>query len=128
VSYSTDPAYAAYYGQAGQYNSTVSWWNGTEYGWRTVYGIGIVSGSRHLSLDQEFENWFLSGTVQSQIPTNEWEYPANQTVALPAVFDAALDPSSIVPLNDATTPSAVAASIYGWVSTYQELANRLLPP
>jgi thiamine transport system substrate-binding protein len=128
VSYSTDPAYAAYSGEAGQYNSTVSWWNGTEYGWRTVYGIGIVSGSRHLTLDQEFEDWFLSGTVQSEIPTNEWEYPANGSVTVPAVFDAALDPSAIVPLNEATTPAAVAASLYGWVSTYEELANRLLPP
>jgi thiamine transport system substrate-binding protein len=128
VSYSTDPAYWAYYGPSGQYNSTVSWWNGTEYGWRTVYGIGIVSGSRHMTLDQEFENWFLSGAVQNELPTNEWEYPANETVPVPPVFAAALDPSAIVPLNDATTPAQVAASLDGWVSTYQELANRLLPP
>ena len=72
VSYSTDPAYAAYYGPPNQFNATVSWWNGTAYGWRSVYGLGIVSGSRHLSLDEQFEQWFLSGAVQSQIPTNEW--------------------------------------------------------
>ena len=71
VSYSTDPAYAAANGEAGQFNSTVSWWNGTEYAWRTIYGIGIVSGTHHLTLDQEFENWFLSGTVQSEIPESE---------------------------------------------------------
>jgi thiamine transport system substrate-binding protein len=128
VSYSTDPAYAAYYGESGQFNSTVSWWNGTAYGWRTIYGIGIVAGSRHLALDEEFENWFLSGAVQSQIPTSEWEYPANETVPVPAVFDAAIDPATIVPLNDATTPSDLAASLNGWVTTYQELANRLVPP
>ena len=81
-----------------------------------------------MTLDQEFENWFLSGTVQSEIPTNEWEYPSNGTVPLPAVFGAALDPSTIVPLNEATTPADVVASLYGWVSTYEELANRLLPP
>jgi thiamine transport system substrate-binding protein len=128
VSYSTDPAYAAYYGDAGQFNSTVSWWNGTAYGWRTVYGVGIVSGSRHLALDEEFENWLLSGPVQSEIPTNEWEYPANTTVALPPVFAAALDPSGIVPLNDGTTAGVLTGSLAGWLSTYQELANRLLPP
>jgi len=128
VSYSTDPAYEAYYGQSGSFNSTVSWWNGTAYGWRTIYGIGIVAGTRHLALDQEFENWFLGGAVQSQIPTTEWEYPANATVPVPSVYDAAIDPASIVALNDATTPGDLAASLIGWVTTYQELANRLLPP
>jgi thiamine transport system substrate-binding protein len=128
VSYSTDPAYAAYYGAAGQFNSTVSWWNGTAYGWRTVYGVGIVSGSRHLTLDQEFENWLLSGTVQAEIPTNEWEYPANTTISLPPVYAAALDPSGIVPLNEGTTPNQVVDSLNGWLTTYEELANQLLPP
>ncbi len=128
VSYSTDPAYAAFYNQSGQYNSTVSWWNGTAYGWRTIYGIGIVAGSRHLALDEAFENWFLSGTVQSQIPTSEWEYPANETIGVPSVYDAAVDPSLITPLNDATTPAGLAASIGGWVTTYQELADQYLPP
>jgi thiamine transport system substrate-binding protein len=128
VSYSTDPAYAAYYNESGQYNSTVSWWNGTAYGWRTIYGIGIVAGSRHLSLDEEFENWFLSGAVQSEIPLNEWEYPANTTVGVPSVYDAAIDPSTVVPLNNATTPAQLATSIGGWVTTYQELADQYLPP
>lgn len=128
VSYSTDPAYAAYYGQAGQYNATVTWWNGTAYGWKTIYGVGIVSGTRHLALAQEFVNWLLSGSVQSEIPLNEWEYPANGTIGLPSVYASALDPSTVVPLNEATTPSAVARSLTGWVTTYQELANRLLPP
>ena len=128
VSYSTDSAYAAYYGQSGQYNSTVSWWNGTAYGWQTIYGIGIVSGSRHLALDRAFVDWMLAGGVQAEIPLNEWEYPANETIALPSVYAAAIDPSSVVPLNGAVPPSAVAGSLPGWVTTYQELANRLLPP
>ncbi len=128
VSYSTDPAYAAYYGQGGQFNSTVSWWNGTAYGWRTIYGVGIVAGSHHLSLDEEFVNWMLSGSVQSEIPLNEWEYPANGTVPIPSVYSAALDPAGITPLNGLTTPSGVTASLPGWITTYQELADRLIPP
>ncbi len=128
VSYSTDPAYAAYYGPAGAFNSTVSWWNGTAYGWRAIYGIGIVQGTRHLTLAQQFESWFLSGAVQSEIPLNEWEYPANSTIPLPSVYAAALDPSTIVPLNTFTSPSAVAASLPDWRTTYENLANQYLPP
>ncbi len=123
VSYTTDPAYAAANGAAGQYNSTVAWSNGTAYGWRTIYGIGIVSGTRHLALDEEFENWFLSGTVQNLLPETEWEYPANDTVPVPPVFAAAVDPSTIVPLNDLTTPSEVASNLTGWVNEWLELAT-----
>jgi thiamine transport system substrate-binding protein len=123
VSYSTDPAYAAEYGQGGQYNSTVSWWNGTEYGWRTIYGIGIVAGTHHLSLDEQFEDWFLGGRVQSLIPLNEWEYPANDTIPLPSVYRAAVDPSTITPLNADTTPAEVASNLTGWVDEWLSLAT-----
>jgi len=122
VSYTTDPAYAAANGESGAFNSTVSWWNGTAYGWRTIYGIGIVAGSPHLTLDEEFENWFLSGTVQSQIPENEWEYPANTTVPLPSVFAASVNPASISALNADVTPAAVASDLPGWISEWLALA------
>jgi thiamine transport system substrate-binding protein len=122
VSYSTDPAYAAANGAAGQFNSTVSWWNASEYAWRTIYGIGIVRGTQHLALDQEFENWFLGGTVQAEIPENEWEYPANTTVPLPGVFSAAVNPSSIIALNSDVSPSELATELPGWLDTWQSLA------
>lgn len=121
VSYSTDPAYAAANGEAGSFNSTVSWWNGTAYGWRTIYGIGIVNGSRQLPLDEAFENWFLNGTVQNQIPLNEWEYPANQTIPLPSVYAAAIPPASVVALNVDITPAQIAADLPNWIQEWQSL-------
>ncbi|MGA8664408.1 MAG: hypothetical protein WB809_05000 [Thermoplasmata archaeon] len=123
VSYTTDPAYAAANGAAGQYNSTGAWWNGTEYGWRTIYGVGIVRGTHHLALDEQFENWLLGGTVQNLVPENEWEYPANGTVVLPSVFAAAPNPSTIVALNNDTTPATVAADLPGWIDTWLALAT-----
>jgi thiamine transport system substrate-binding protein len=121
VSYSTDPAYAAANGEAGEFNSTVSWWNGTAYGWRTIYGIGIVNGTHHLSLDEQFEDWFLNGTVQNEIPLNEWEYPANVTVPIPSVYEAAIDPANVTPLNGDLTPGEIAADLPGWISQWQSL-------
>ncbi|HLM70298.1 MAG TPA: thiamine ABC transporter substrate-binding protein [Thermoplasmata archaeon] len=126
VSYATDPAYALANGGAGTLNATVSWWNGTAYGWRTIYGLGVVQGSRHATLARELEDWILGGPFQSNIAENEWEYPANGTVALPSVFSAAIDPSSVVALNNATTPAAVAANLTapgGWIDTWQNLAG-----
>ena len=124
VSYSTDPAYAAFYHLARSFNATGSWHDGLQYSWRTIYGIGIVNGSRHLSLDEQFVNWFLSGTVQSLLPTNEWEYPANQTVGVPsAYFDSAIPPTELVALNNLTTPSAVDASLPGWLTAWSSLTS-----
>ncbi|MGA8710743.1 MAG: thiamine ABC transporter substrate-binding protein [Thermoplasmata archaeon] len=126
VSYATDPAYALANGYGGTFNSTVSWWNGTAYGWRTIYGVGVVEGSRHATLARELEDWILGGTFQSYLPENEWEYPANATVGLPSVFSAAIDPATIIALNNDTTPSAVAANLTapgGWIDTWQSLAG-----
>lgn len=126
VSYATDPAYALANGLGGQFNATVSWWNGTPYGWRTIYGVGEVQGTRHAALAHALEDWILNGTFQSYIPENEWEYPANSTVALPTAFSAAIDPSTVVALNNATTPSAVATNLTapgGWIDTWQSLAG-----
>jgi thiamine transport system substrate-binding protein len=123
VSYTTDPGYAVEYGQAHQYNSTATLWNGSEYGWRSVYGIGIVQGTRHLTLDQELVDWFLGGTVQSQIPLNEWEYPANRTIGIPSVFDANPDPTDFVPLDDATSPAQIALDLPGYLETWQSIDN-----
>jgi thiamine transport system substrate-binding protein len=126
VSFLADPAYAAYYGTF-PLGSTVSHWpeqaNGTSYGWRATYGIGIVNGTRNLALDEEFVNWFLSPTVQSLLPTAEWEYPANTTVPVPPVFGAAIDPGTITPLNDDLPPATIAANLSMWLSEWQSTVN-----
>jgi thiamine transport system substrate-binding protein len=123
VSYSTDPAYAAANGVMGSYNSTVTSWNGALYGWKTIYGIGIVRGTAQLGLAQQFVDWFLSGPVQNEIPTNEWEYPANETISLPSVYSAAIPPTAIVPLNEDLPQASIVANLTGWLNTWQEIEN-----
>ena len=124
VSYLSDPAYAVSAGTPGAYNSTVTTWNGLEYGWRSVYGIGIVQGSAHLALDRQFIDWFLGGAVQSQIPTTEWEIPANETIPLPAVYSAMPSAADVTALNDRTSPNATAQNLTGWLNTWQAIANQ----
>ncbi|HEV2316943.1 MAG TPA: hypothetical protein VGV89_05145 [Thermoplasmata archaeon] len=123
VSYLNDPAYAADSGAAGSLNSSVSWWNGTPYGWKTIYGLGIVKGSKHVGLDEKLIDWFLTGDVQSRLPTSEWEFPANSTVAVPAVFHWAMDSSQVHPLNDGVTPSEIAANLTTWVDEWQSVVD-----
>jgi thiamine transport system substrate-binding protein len=124
VSFTSDVAYADATGSPGSLGTAVTTWNGSEYGWRTIYGLGIVNGSAHLTLDQEFVDWFLSGTVQSAIPTNEWEYPANDTVGLPSAYNATLDPSVIQPLDETTSPAAIAQNLPGYLEEWQTIENQ----
>jgi len=123
VSYTTDAAYAAATGAPGSLNGTVTHWGGSEYGWRSVYGMGIVNGSAHVPLDEALIEYLLSGPVQATLPTNEWEYPANGTTALPPSFAASLNPSEIVPLDDTMTPSEIAANLPGYLDTWQTIMN-----
>ena len=123
VSYATDPAYAAYTGTSGAFNATLSTASGHRYGWQAVYGLGIVRGSAHIALDEAFIDWFLSGTVQSLIPTNEWEYPANETTPLPPSFSAAVDPAGVIPLNPTIPGPTVVAELGDWLNEWQKLEN-----
>jgi thiamine transport system substrate-binding protein len=123
VSYSTDSAYSAYYGQEPPVGASVGRWNGTSYGWQTVYGAGIVKGSPHYALDEAFVNWLLNGSVQAQLPLTEWEYPANATVPWPSVFASAVSPSTIVPLDSAISPENRTAELPSFLDRWQEIAN-----
>ncbi|MGA7861211.1 MAG: hypothetical protein WCB19_05080 [Thermoplasmata archaeon] len=120
VSYTTDPAYGAYFGPAGALNTSVLRYGGENYSWESIYGVGIVRGGVHnLTLAEQFENWLLSGPVQNDIPTNEWEYPANGTAALPGAFNWSVPPASITPLNSFESVNATAANLPGWILEWQ---------
>ncbi len=114
VSYLTDPAYNSYMGYGNNSSSTVSFFNGTPYGWRTIYGIGIVNNTPNTALDKEFVNYFLSPTVQNELPLNEWMYPANSTISLPPVYQDLVNQDSIVPLNNYITAEDITANISTW--------------
>ncbi|MGI0053452.1 MAG: hypothetical protein ACREC5_01320 [Thermoplasmata archaeon] len=119
VSYVTDSAYGAAQSPPVPQPSSLSWWNGTAYGWKTIYGVGIVRGSAHLSLDKQFVNYLLSGPLQSQLPTTEWEYPANATIALPSVYGNVSNLSAVHALNDGVSPATIAVDISTWLDEWQ---------
>lgn len=120
-SYLTDPAYNQFFGYGNGTGSTVAYHNGSAYGWRTVYCIGIVNGSKNMQLDRAFISHFLSPTVQDLIPENEWMYPANTTIQLPAVFSYAVNQSSIIPLNSYLNASTISDSIQEWELEWQAI-------
>jgi len=121
VSYATDPAYFRYFNQSAETNSTLIYYNGTAYGWRTIYGIGIVNHSENTALSEKFVNYFLSPVVQNELPLNEWMYPANSTVRLPGVYRYAVNESAVFPLNNYLNATDIQLNIENWLDEWIEL-------
>jgi thiamine transport system substrate-binding protein len=120
VSYTTDPAYDAYFGPAGALNTSVLRYDGANYSWESIYGVGIVRGGVHnLTLAERFENWLLSGPAQREVPLNEWEYPANDTTALPGAFNWSVPPDTLTPLNTFEPVNTTATNLPGWILEWQ---------
>ena len=82
VSFSTDTAYAAISGDPLRYRAYAP----GEEGYRTVYGIGVIKGTRHAMLAKEFIDLLLSAEIQELIPTTEIMFPANSNAKLPPAF------------------------------------------
>ncbi len=87
--------------------------------------VDIARIAEEFALDNEFIHYFLSGSVQGQLPLTEWEYPANETVPLPPVYAQSdlIPPSSIHALNSALTPNELATNMTGWLATWESLAS-----
>ncbi len=114
VSYLTDPAYNSFFGYGNSTGSTLSFHASKAYGWRTIYGIGIVNGSQNMTLDREFINYFLGPSVQNEIPQNEWMYPANQTIGLPGSFNAIQNFGQVYPLNNYLNATEIYNNVKSW--------------
>ncbi|UCG01763.1 MAG: thiamine ABC transporter substrate-binding protein [Candidatus Heimdallarchaeota archaeon] len=125
VSYGTDPAYDyLFYGEPGgtpSIGATVSHENNSEYGWLQIEGLGILKGTKNLSLAQKFIDWFTGKTVQEIIPENNWMYPANVLAELPDSYDYAIDPTTVKPLNDLFTTNELKESIDIWLETWEQV-------
>lgn len=121
VSYGTDPAYFGYFGGYPGCGTTAIHYNNKTYTWLEIEGMGIVRGTKHLALAQAFENWFLSSTVQAEIPEGEWMFPANSMVALPPVFSSAVSAAGTVVLNSLVNQSQIASNVTNLVQDWVKL-------
>ena len=122
VSYATDPAYNyLLFEQDTSVGALTSHENNSNYAWLQIEGLGIIKGTENLELAQKFIDWFTQPIVQELIPENNWMYPSNFQVPLPASFDYAIDPSTVTPLNDLFTATELSDSLEAWRSNWEEI-------
>ncbi len=119
VSYSTSPAYGSCLYEDTSTKAFLSHENNIQWGWQQVEGIGLVKNAPHPDLAKQFIDWFISYELQSQIPQNQWMYPAINDISIPECFDAAIDKETITPLNDRIPEDKLSENLDDWLDKWE---------
>ncbi|NHJ14822.1 MAG: thiamine ABC transporter substrate-binding protein [Candidatus Thorarchaeota archaeon] len=121
-SYSTDPAYSAFWSQAEPDTAVAPLChNNTKYAWMQIEGMGIVKNGPNPELAELFIEYCLNSTVQSLIATNQWMLPVRNGVNLVPAFQYALRPDDVVTLNHLLSRVEIAANLTSWLSDYDSI-------
>lgn len=92
ISYTTSPAYHVEYGEGDQFQALIF-----EDGHiMQVEGAGVVKGAKNKKGAQAFIEFLISPEAQNVIPLTQWMFPVNNTIALPASYNAAPVPEKIL--------------------------------
>jgi thiamine transport system substrate-binding protein len=121
-SYATDPSYNAFFNYSA-IGTTPFHYNGKSYAWFQVLGVGILNSSKHKSLDEKFVNWLVGKNVQDLVPLNEWTYPANNNVTLPAQYSINPPVSSMIPLNSYLNMSIAVKNLSNWFLEWSSIES-----
>ena len=91
-----------------------------------IEGVGVLKGTKNLSLAQKFVDFMTSKEVQADIPTRMWVYPINKTITLPEIFSFATIPTEkqISSLN----PRTIAAGRDRWIDQWNKVVIQGLEP
>ena len=121
MSYGTDLAYNQHFGYGDNLKPTLVTYDSQEYGWMQIEGIGIVASSNNTQEARTFVDWFLSPTIQEEIPLNNWMYPANENAVLPEVYQYAIEIDQVNLINDLFTYEEIKNNYVDWLLTWQEI-------
>ncbi len=122
VSYGTDPAYdASWTGGAPDTAVAPIYYDGVDYAWMQVEGIGLVKNGPNPTLAKAFIDYCLTAAVQDNIALNQWMFPANTNVELDPVFDYALQLDDVSLLNELLTGTEIATNLESWLNAYDEI-------
>jgi len=119
VSYGTDPAYSAQeLGTAPDTAIAPFHYEGSDWAWMQVEGVGLVKNAPHPDLAKAFIDYCLNATVQSEIPLNQWMFPVRTDLTLPSVYDYAIHPDEVSILNTLLDRVEIAENLQTWLDLY----------
>ncbi|MCJ7818014.1 MAG: thiamine ABC transporter substrate-binding protein [Candidatus Thorarchaeota archaeon] len=119
VSYGTDPAYSAnLLGTEPDTAIAPFNYNGSDWAWMQVEGVGLVKNGPNPDLGKAFIDYCLNATVQSEIGLNQWMFPVRTDLTLPSVFDYAIHPNEVSILNTLLPRTEIVANLQEWLDEF----------
>jgi thiamine transport system substrate-binding protein len=122
VSYGTDPAYDAFYSGEDPVTAVAPYhYNGNDYAWMQIEGMGLVKNGPNPELGKAFIGYCLSPKVQSYVALNQWMFPVNTDVEMDVVFQHALHPDEVEVLNSLLNSTVIEENLSDWLDQYETI-------
>ena len=122
VSYGTSPAYSYCQWADNSTSAVVTHEKNQQNAWLQIEGIGLVKDAPHKDKGKQFINWFLSSSLQSEIPEHQWMYPANREVILSPCFEeSVIHPDEVFRLNDLLSPEILGHYLPDWKDQWEQV-------
>ena len=111
LSYTTSPAYHVEYEETTRYRAAIF----REGNYLQIEGMGIVKGTKNMSLAKKFIDFIITEDFQKEIPLTNWMFPVNPGVKLPDSFDYAPTPAIILSIPSERIQRNQDRWIEGWI-------------
>jgi thiamine transport system substrate-binding protein len=121
VSYATSPPAEVYYSKTPLKEAPTAAVLGPGTSFRQIEFIGILKGTKNLSLARKLIDFMLSKTFQEDIPLKMFVFPANKTAKLPEIFIKYSERADYV---NAVTAEQIAANREKWINDWRKLVLR----
>ena len=121
VSYGSSPPAEVYFAEEPPEEPPTGVITADESCFRQIEFVGILQGTQHEELAQEWVDFMLSPTFQEDMPLNMFVFPVHPDAELPPVFAEHL----VVPDETAeVAPEAIAANREQWILSWRETVLR----
>jgi thiamine transport system substrate-binding protein len=114
LSYDTDPAYFYNQDKTTRYKAVIP----EEGGWMYLEFAGIVKGTKHEKLAQEYINFMLSENFQKEIPSNQWMFPIVKGTPLPVYYNYAVKADKYLTIPYQTIADNYESWLKMWIEKF----------
>ena len=121
VSYSSSPAAEVVYASSPITDAPTASILGPDTCFRQVEFVGILQGTKHLTLARKFVDFMLSRQFQEDIPLQMFVYPVNMDASLPKEFTQYAQTAAQPAMLD---PAMIAANRDKWINDWTALMTR----
>ncbi|MFC1532139.1 thiamine ABC transporter substrate binding subunit [Thermodesulfobacteriota bacterium] len=121
VSYATSPPAEVHFSEKPLTEAPTAAVMGKGTSFRQIEFVGILKGTKNITMAQKVIDFMLDKTFQEDIPLQMFVFPANKSAALPEVF---IKHSRIADYVNTVTPDQIVNNRDKWINEWRKLVLR----